>query len=378
MAITHTKVSGKADGGDATLVQPSDWNASHTIGAATITKAMIVNLSTQTVLGRNTAGAGVSEEVTAGQLLDWLSSSTGAILARFGAGSWAPITNVATDGSDLVVTANASPSAPAAGKVQLGATNVGGLIMASTLAPAGAVSEIQAMLGRKRTCGWMPACGSPTPTTWGFEALRVTGTATARTPASTSLATSLTRLGAVSAAGAGSACGFRGAAAQFFLGNAAGRGGFLYIARFVISDAALVATANTFVGLQNATGAPSDVAPSTLTNLIGVGCDNGDTALQLYASGAAAQARVSLGANFPVNTVSTDVYELVLYAVPNASAVSYLVTRINTGHTASGSLSGANIPTNTTFLAPNWYRSNGGTATAVALDLVNAYAQIDY
>lgn len=30
MPITHAKVSGKSDGGDATLVLPSDWNASHT------------------------------------------------------------------------------------------------------------------------------------------------------------------------------------------------------------------------------------------------------------------------------------------------------------------------------------------------------------
>lgn len=29
MAITHSKVSGIADGGDATLVRPSDWNAAH-------------------------------------------------------------------------------------------------------------------------------------------------------------------------------------------------------------------------------------------------------------------------------------------------------------------------------------------------------------
>jgi hypothetical protein len=32
MAVIHAKVSGKADGGDATLVQPTDWNASHSIG----------------------------------------------------------------------------------------------------------------------------------------------------------------------------------------------------------------------------------------------------------------------------------------------------------------------------------------------------------
>lgn len=31
MAITHTKVSAKSDDADATLVRPTDWNASHTI-----------------------------------------------------------------------------------------------------------------------------------------------------------------------------------------------------------------------------------------------------------------------------------------------------------------------------------------------------------
>lgn len=32
--LAHQKVSGKSDGGDATLVQPSDWNAGHTFNAA--------------------------------------------------------------------------------------------------------------------------------------------------------------------------------------------------------------------------------------------------------------------------------------------------------------------------------------------------------
>src|SRR3990167_11361490 len=31
MPISHTKVSGKTDGGDSTLVRPSDWNAVHTL-----------------------------------------------------------------------------------------------------------------------------------------------------------------------------------------------------------------------------------------------------------------------------------------------------------------------------------------------------------
>ncbi|MEN9925355.1 MAG: hypothetical protein RL268_1481, partial [Pseudomonadota bacterium] len=31
ITLTHSKVSGKADGGDSTLIQPSDWNASHSV-----------------------------------------------------------------------------------------------------------------------------------------------------------------------------------------------------------------------------------------------------------------------------------------------------------------------------------------------------------
>ena len=30
MGVTHTMVSGKSDGADASLVRPSDWNAAHT------------------------------------------------------------------------------------------------------------------------------------------------------------------------------------------------------------------------------------------------------------------------------------------------------------------------------------------------------------
>lgn len=41
MAIKHAKVSAKPDMGDASLVQPSDWNAGHTIDNGTITAAML-------------------------------------------------------------------------------------------------------------------------------------------------------------------------------------------------------------------------------------------------------------------------------------------------------------------------------------------------
>ena len=52
ISLKHTFQSAKADGADTTLVQPSNWNAEHTITAAA-----------GKVLGRDTSGAGVVQEL---------------------------------------------------------------------------------------------------------------------------------------------------------------------------------------------------------------------------------------------------------------------------------------------------------------------------
>ena len=54
VSLKHTFTSAKADGGDATLVQPSNWNAEHTLTCAT-----------GKLLGRSSAGTGAVEEITA-------------------------------------------------------------------------------------------------------------------------------------------------------------------------------------------------------------------------------------------------------------------------------------------------------------------------
>jgi hypothetical protein len=65
--------------------------------------------ATQKVLGRNTAGAGDPEEVTASQVLDWISSTQGAVLYR-GASGWVALA-VGTDGQVLTTHgASANPT----------------------------------------------------------------------------------------------------------------------------------------------------------------------------------------------------------------------------------------------------------------------------
>lgn len=53
VSLKHAFTSPKTDGSDATLVQPSNWNAEHSL-----------QLATNRLLGRTTAGTGVAEEIS--------------------------------------------------------------------------------------------------------------------------------------------------------------------------------------------------------------------------------------------------------------------------------------------------------------------------
>jgi hypothetical protein len=138
-----------------------------------------------------------------------------------------------------------------------------------------------------------------------------------------------------------------------------------------------------FMGIGVSTSAPTNVEPSTLTQVIGVGHGAADTNLKLYYAGSAIQTPIDLGANFPTNTRSVDAYELMLFSPPNANGiVGYEVTRLNTGHVAKGTLgpsNGINLPSTASVLTYMWgYRTNNATALAVGLDVVSDYIETDY
>jgi hypothetical protein len=69
MAVTHPFVSAKADGGDSSLVRPSDWNASHVFtGAQRVqTAALTVEAGASLVVSRYyEIASGVTLELAAG------------------------------------------------------------------------------------------------------------------------------------------------------------------------------------------------------------------------------------------------------------------------------------------------------------------------
>jgi hypothetical protein len=72
VSLKHAFASAKADGADSTLVQPSNWNAEHSL-----------QLATNRLLGRTTAGTGAVEEISIAGAL----TLSGGVLTGTGGGS---------------------------------------------------------------------------------------------------------------------------------------------------------------------------------------------------------------------------------------------------------------------------------------------------
>ncbi len=253
--------------------------------------------------------------------------------------------------------------------------------MVGQVGPSGIDYTFQPSLYGNKIAFWNPPGNSTTvPGVLGIAALTAQGTATARNVTTTNLLTRTKRLAVVSANPAGSLCGYRLGVAQYTVGNGSGAGGFMYVIRFGVADAQTAT--RMFIGLRNSTGAPTNVEPSTLTNCIGVGNGAANTNLFIYYGGSAAQTPINLGANFPCNTNSQDLYELTIFSSPNSNnTVGYRVERLNTGDVASGVLTGVAgtaLPLSTTLLTMNTFRTNNAAIGAVALDYVSIYFETDY
>lgn len=241
--------------------------------------------------------------------------------------------------------------------------------------PNGDPYGLQSSLWRSKRFEWCAAGNSTTVSLLGFVN-SVTGTATTRGVATTTFMTWIKRCGFVSAATAGSSAGTRHNFISFGRGNVAGAGGFLYSVRFGVSDAAAVADARMFVGMYGNNAVIGNVNPTTLPNIIGVGCDNGQTTLRIMHNDASGTATtIDLGANFPSNTLTVDFYELTLYCPPNGSSVGYRVERLNTGHVAEGTIT-TDLPASNLALATQVWRNNGATALAVGIDVSNQYLEM--
>ena len=278
---------------------------------------------------------------------------------------------------DLTDTA---PATPPAGTIRLFRRVIGGRQMPAFVGPAGQSTTLQANLSRNKISQYVAAGGGTVISNVAFPTATVLGTATTRSVTNTSFWTRLRKLGYVSAATAAAFAGFRFNNHQAFsLGTGTGLGGFHYVQRFGIGDAAVVAGARMFVGMSATNAAPTNVEPSTLLNLIGVGHGAADTNMMLYISGTAAQPAINLGASFP-NTPNIP-YELAIFSsTTEANKLYWEVTRLDTGVTAQGdvTVTAATGPISSVLLSAGYsWRCNNATLLAVALDHASIYIETD-
>lgn len=214
----------------------------------------------------------------------------------------------------------------------------------------------------------------------GFTAV---GTSIARSVDFTNAFTAAKRIGYQSATTAGALVSLRFPTTQFSIGTTLSGvkvGGFYAEYIFGISDAATVSGARMFVGMAKNTAAATNVEPSTLVNVLGVGHGAGDSNLKIYYGGITAQPPINLGVNFP-NSIGQG-YKVSFYNPIGTSIVHYRIKRLNTGQETSGTIS-SNLPTpasgTTGFLNAFWaYRTNNATALAVGLDLISINIQTEY
>jgi hypothetical protein len=200
--------------------------------------------------------------------------------------------------------------------------------------------------------------------------LTATGTATAYTVAATNRITAIPAVEAlVTTASTSAVAGFRINALPFRLGQIGGVGG-LYL-RALVRNATGASTATTrgFFGLRGLSSAPTDVNPSALADIIGLGWDANDSNLSIiYNDVNGSASKLALGANFPRPTTDRSAAWDLIILSDGQGKVYWAVRSLANGATASGVLT-TDIPAGNTLLTFNSYISVGGTSSVIGMGL---------
>jgi Repeat of unknown function (DUF5907) len=360
-----------------------------TIPNDTVTFQKMQNVATAKLLGRSTAGTGDIEEITLGTNLSFTGTTLNAAggggspggsttqIQYNNAGAFAGAANVEIENNNLRLEAISTPATPAAGGINVYAKDYAGGCETSVLDDLAVEVFMQRSLLSKNIQFWQSASGTGL-TVWGAAGLTVTG---ANVTASIDVTNAYTRQirvdGLVTVAASNAVAGYRSQAPYRSIGAAAaGLGGF--IAHLVGGPATGLAntSARFFMGMANTSAAPTDVEPSSITNIVGVGYDSADANYQIMHRGTGGITKIDLGASFAVGTTNrTDLLKLTLKADPGTTQrVGYHVRNIANGNEASGVIT-TNMPANTLLLGPRIWSSVGGVSDVTGVTFSRFYLE---
>jgi len=278
---------------------------------------------------------------------------------------------VTTDGDKITLLESMNdPALPVAPGIVLFNNPIAGNGLPSYQNAYSPITPLQAALFGKNASYWIPGTsamaqvGPTLATTGGSFPAVVAG----------DIITSQRRHSLATAAAVNSAAYDYSGTQFLWRGNAAGLGGFFIHQRIALTT--VNATQRLFSGLRNSGVIIGNVDPSTLTDIVGIGCDSADTELQfMHNDAAGAAVKLALGPNFPKSDGT--VYDVYLYAPPNGAEIFFQVNRIDVAHTTqAGAL--LDIPAATAILAPTaLWTNNAATAVAARVELMRWYAHTD-
>ena len=294
-------------------------------------------------------------------------------------GTLSGASHVLVDDSDLVLSYSSSPSTPDTDQLKLYPAKLAGRLLPSVKPPVGSNYSLQPFVGQRRI-QQLVANGESTTVTQIGTTVSTVGTATAAATASTNIHTMSKRVEvAVTVASTTAVAALRTAALQHFMGTST-VGGYFLVLRYGPSRGVSTATHRSFAGMWGSGSAPTDVNPSTLTDMIGFGYDGtGDTNIQFMHNDASGTAvKVDLGASFPKPTAdTTKVYEAIIYCPPGGPDVYYSFTDLGTGAVVTGSVA-TELPATYTAVRPVIYNSVGGVSSVIGVSLMNLYLESSY
>jgi hypothetical protein len=262
------------------------------------------------------------------------------------------------------VAAGTFPSAPSSGNLRTSMYSLSGRPTPFVTGPTGVARSLEYWEATASKVGWF---NGPTSagTYFGVNGANA-GTATQVAPTTTNKATMEHRCTyATVVTTQNQQVGVRSSTSTLFRGNAAGVGGFFFIARFMF--ASIKTGCRAFVGLAPQSSTLLAADPSALVNCLGFGFDIADTAWTFMhndASGTATKDAIAGQTTLATNNTAFDAY---IQCDPNSSTVNYALYDVIQGTWLCNTSASSDLPVNTTALAWNVVMGNG-TANTTAGD----------
>lgn len=223
--------------------------------------------------------------------------------------------------------------------------------------------------------GWqhatLPGHSGTLTSVGGLSLVTSAGTNTHQALSNASLRQSLLRWSGTSAATAGSSYDSRGGGQpRITLSDAGGLGGFTQKMRFSVTST--VATQRLMMGLSNYGGVLNNIDPydSTLSIMLGYDAAVDSTYHIIHNASSGATTKVNTG--IAINNTNA-VFDFTLANAPGSGDVAWSLKDINSGASASGTLT-TNLPPAGTYLHPRIHINNGGTAAAVSVEVFGVWA----